>query len=203
MNIRSWIFCLGDRPEEEKKTNQKKAFVIVVDDERSIATAIKRPLESRAAERSHKIITAASALPGLGILEKHGEETTIELGDAEGHGVRIGDRHLRKRQLRQADHRGQGHGLSTALCKRIIEVACPERHDAIELGAILGRGEYGPEHHRRLLDAALEEPDSAGLADDVAIANEIIIQMHKETAKCLDQNHAVAAGSSAMKSSTR
>jgi DNA-binding NtrC family response regulator len=61
--------------------NPEKGFVLVVDDEQSIAIAIKRQLESWAIERSLEILTASSALCGLGILEKQAEDTIIVISD--------------------------------------------------------------------------------------------------------------------------
>jgi phosphoserine phosphatase RsbU/P len=61
--------------------NPDMRFVLVVDDEQSIAIAIKRQLESWAAERSLEILTVSSALLGLGMIEKHGDDTIIVISD--------------------------------------------------------------------------------------------------------------------------
>jgi len=64
-----------------------KRYMLLVDDEQNILSALRRELRDWTAERSIEILTAQSARDGLALLETHGAETILAVSDLKMPGI--------------------------------------------------------------------------------------------------------------------
>jgi sigma-B regulation protein RsbU (phosphoserine phosphatase) len=69
----------------------------------------------------------------------------------------------------------QARDVLTLYTDGLVEIDCKEGRAPLKLGPILERVEYGADHHRRLLEAALAESGAPDFTDDVTIVTARIL----------------------------